>query len=158
MSAARKNHSWSFSLSRHKLKTYTSDKQCQGLKHQKTESDLLVTTLDSILCSTRGVLQFLQKEYIGILPRHRRMDIADTCVLCSAATSHSNLQTEQESWILWNLHFNSYRTQKVSRATAKQDDTLKTRRRWGREYVKGVWWNWWEAENIWGNKLHMFLL
>ena len=73
-----------FSLRCHQLKRHTC-KQCQGLKHQRSESELLVATLLSVLCSVRGSAAVCAAGYCGILPRLRRMDIADTRILCSAA-------------------------------------------------------------------------
>lgn len=73
-------------------------------------------TLVCMLSRMRGMLQFAQKYIVVCLLSFRNMNITDTSVLCSAAkkmgTSHSKLQTEQDSWMLGNLHFNSQSTQK----------------------------------------------
>lgn len=95
--------------------------------------------------------------YCGILPRLRRMDIADTGVLCSAegemGTSHSKLPTERESWILWNLHFNSHSTQKCQEPLPYKMIHWKP----GRGEGKSMWResdsgeNWWAVEITWVN-------
>lgn len=119
--AAGKQRSSRFPPSCHRLKTRTTDVQTMS-------GPQTLETRERAACSRRWPPYFAAWEeeeeeeccslcrYGGILPRVGRMDIADTRVLCSAArrwgTSHSKLPTEQESWILWNLHFNSYSTQK----------------------------------------------
>lgn len=75
-------------------------------------------------------------------------------------TSHIKLPTEQESWILWNLHFNSYSTQKCQEPLPYKMIHWKLGRGEGenmwRESDSGK--NWWVAEITWGNISQKFLL
>lgn len=75
-------------------------------------------------------------------------------------TSHSKLPTEQESWILWNLHFNSYSTQKCQEPLLYKTTQWKKRKRWSggiwRESDSGE--NCWAAEFPWSNIIQKFLL
>lgn len=57
-------------------------KQCQGHKHYKERAACNCVGLNALQCEE---CRSFCKGYRGILPRLRRMDIADTHVLCSAA-------------------------------------------------------------------------
>lgn len=75
-------------------------------------------------------------------------------------TSHSKLSTEQESWILWNLHFNSHSTQKCQEPLPYKMINWKPEGE-GENMWRDSGENWLVAEITWGNgsqkiSLYMF--
>ncbi len=86
LSATRKQHSSRFSLSCHRLKTRTIDAQTMsGTQTLETWEWAACNHVGLHPLQCAGSAAVCAKRYCGILPWLRRMDIADTRVLCSAA-------------------------------------------------------------------------
>lgn len=86
LSEAGKQHSSRYPLCCHQLQTHTTDTQTiSGWQTFQTwDRDACNHVgLNALQCARSAAVS--AKGYCGILPRLRRMDIADTCVLCSAA-------------------------------------------------------------------------
>ncbi len=169
-SAARKQQLKVFSPSSRKLEMCTSDVQTMS-RPQTWE------TRERAACNP-ALLHALQREssaaarcskrYSGISPRLRRMDIADTHVLCSAArrwerhTVNCRQNRKAESGEICILTATVHKSVKSHCHTRWYTENQE---RWGREYSK---WresdsgeNWWVAEIIRGNisrKISLYML
>lgn len=150
-----KQHSSGFlSPSSRKLETCTSGVQTASGPRTWESGERAACNhalLHAFSAACRGVLRFVPKDIVAFFfftkaqedgySWHSRPLLSGK----EMGTSHSKLPTEQESWIRWNLHFNSYSTQKCQEPLPYKMIHGKTREMRGRiQHVKRVW-LWWKT-------------
>lgn len=155
LSAARKQHSSKFSLSCRQLETRTTDVQTMS-GPQTLETRERAACRPPCFAVREECCSLCEKISWHFTEAQEDGYSWHSCPLLSGkemGTSHSKLPTERESWILLNLHFNSYSTQKCQEPLPCKMIHWKPERgeeenMWKESYSGG---NRWAAEIIWGN-------